>query len=85
MNSHRFLLAAAGSALLAAVLPSTAQAADLGDTLSSTAQTASAVGEEAGPVVEGVIGDKVNRKVNAAKGVVKGSTDAVKSGRELLS
>ncbi|MFF3750608.1 hypothetical protein ACFYYH_09130 [Streptomyces sp. NPDC002018] len=86
MNTHRFLLAAAaGSALLSALVPSAAQAADLGTTLSGTAKTASAVGGEAGPVVEGVIGDKVNKKVDAAKGVVKGSTDAVQSGRELIS
>ncbi|WP_046508562.1 hypothetical protein [Streptomyces odonnellii] len=84
MNTHRFLLAFAGSAFLTAVAPSAAHA-DLGDTLSSTAQTASAVGEEAGPVVEGVIGDKVGQKVKAAKGVVKGGADAMKSGRELLS
>ncbi|MFF5565419.1 hypothetical protein ACFY7Z_09860 [Streptomyces sp. NPDC012623] len=78
--------AAAGSALLAAVAP-VAQAApgDLGSTLNSTAQTAVAIGTEAKPVIDGVAGNKVNKKVGAVKSAVQAGTDAVKAGNDLLS
>lgn len=83
MNVRRILTtAAAGSALLAAVAPAAQAAqADFGTTLSSAAQTAATVGEKTKPVADGLVG----KKVTAAKGVVKGGSDAVKSGRELLS
>ncbi|MCX4549062.1 hypothetical protein OG204_21700 [Streptomyces sp. NBC_01387] len=84
MNVRRILTtAAAGSALLAAFAPA-AQAADLGGTLSSTAQTTAAIGEQAKPVAEGVVGDNVGKKVHAVKGAVQAGGDALKAGNELL-
>ncbi|MFE3827041.1 hypothetical protein [Streptomyces sp. NPDC059092] len=85
MNVQRILTAAAaGSALLAAVAPS-AQAFDLGSTLSGTAKTAAALGQEAKPVVQGVTGDKVGKKVGAVKKAVQAGTDAVQAGNELIN
>ncbi|MFJ2116298.1 MULTISPECIES: hypothetical protein [unclassified Streptomyces] len=88
MNVQRILTAvAAGSALLAAAAPA-AQAApafDLGGTLVSTAQTAAAVGSEAAPVLEGVTGGKVARKVGAVKDVVQAGADAAKATHDLVS
>ncbi|MFJ4919911.1 hypothetical protein [Streptomyces sp. NPDC088725] len=84
MNMYRFLAtAAAGSALLAVVTPS-AQALDLGNTLSGTAKTTSAVGSQAAPVVDQVLGDTAGKKVTALKGVVKGAGDTVKSANDLM-
>ncbi|WP_150130441.1 hypothetical protein [Streptomyces sp. 150FB] len=84
MNMYRFLAtAAAGSALLAVVAPS-AQALDLGSTLSSTAKTATVAGEKAKPVVDQVLGDTAGKKVAAVKGVLKGGSDVVKNGNALL-
>lgn len=82
MNVRRILFtAAAGSALLAAVAPAAQAAqADFGTTLSSAAQTAAAVGEEAKPVADGALG----KKVGAVKGVVKGGSDVVRHGQDLL-
>lgn len=71
--------AAAGSAFLAALSPS-AQALDFGGTLSGAAQTAAAAGGEVEPVADGALGDKAA----AVQGVVKGSTQVVKSGNDLL-
>ncbi|GAA1149069.1 hypothetical protein GCM10009654_00290 [Streptomyces hebeiensis] len=87
MNLYRILTtAAAGSALLAAVAPSAqaAQALDLGGTLSGTARTAATVGERAKPVAEQLLGDKVQKKVGAVKGVVQAGSDAVKAGNDLV-
>ncbi|AXG76493.1 hypothetical protein DVK44_01040 [Streptomyces paludis] len=87
MNVQRILTAAAaGSALLAAIAPvaQAAQQADLGSTLSGTAQTAAALGTEAKPVVDALAGDKVNKKVGAVKSAVKAGSDAVKAGNDLL-
>ncbi|MER8069244.1 MULTISPECIES: hypothetical protein [unclassified Streptomyces] len=85
MNAYRFLTAAAaGSALLAAVAPA-AQAVEFGSTLSSAAQTAATVGTKAEPVVEGVLGNKVDKKVGAVKGAVKAGADAVKAGNDLIN
>ncbi|MEV7086001.1 hypothetical protein AB0O07_08915 [Streptomyces sp. NPDC093085] len=85
MNVQRILTAAAaGSALLAAVAPS-AHALDLGSTLNSTAQTATAVGEQAKPVVQGAVGDKVGKKVGAVKKAVQAGADAVQAGNELIN
>jgi hypothetical protein len=85
MNVQRILTAAAvGSALLAATAPS-AQALDLAGTLSGTAQSATALGNEAKPVLDGVAGDKVARKVGAVKKAVQAGTDAVQAGNELIN
>ncbi|MCX4724700.1 hypothetical protein OG372_20900 [Streptomyces sp. NBC_01020] len=85
MNVRRILTtAAAGSALLAAFAPA-AQASSLGGTLSDTAQTTAAVGEQAKPIAKSVVGNNVGKKVHAVKGAAKAGGDALKAGNELLS
>ncbi|WP_405778190.1 hypothetical protein [Streptomyces sp. NBC_00859] len=85
MNVRRILTtAAAGSAILAAFAPA-AQANDLGGTISDTAQTTAAVGEQAKPIAQSVVGNSLGKKVHAVKGAAKAGGDALKAGNELLS
>ncbi|MFD9795527.1 hypothetical protein ACFWXK_31765 [Streptomyces sp. NPDC059070] len=85
MNVCRVLsTAVVGSALVAAMAPA-AQALDIGRTLSSAAQTASAAGEQAKPVAEGIVGNHLNKRVKAVGDAVQAGNDAAKAGRELVS
>ncbi|MFI0895089.1 hypothetical protein [Streptomyces sp. NPDC020983] len=90
MNVRRFLSkAAAGSVLLAAATSATAatsasaQAPDLGSTLSGTAVTAQTVGEQAAGGLVAQSG--VAKKVGAVKKAVQAGTDAVNAGNELVN
>jgi hypothetical protein len=89
MNVRRFLSkAAAGSVLLAAATSATAaaQAADLGSTLSGTAVTAQAAGQQATTATQGVLAQSgVGHKVGAVKKAVKAGSDAVSAGNELVN
>ncbi len=90
MNARRILTTAAGSFLLAAsataAAAGAAQAADLGGTLTSTALTASAVGEQAAPVAQGVAQETgVGQKVAAVKNAVQAGSDAVAAGNQLVN
>jgi hypothetical protein len=77
--------AAAGSFLLAAAAPAV-QAADLGSTLSSTALTAQAAGQQAGRSTSGVMDQSgVGKKVTAVKRAVRAGTDAVSAGKQLVN
>ncbi|WP_371657207.1 MULTISPECIES: hypothetical protein [unclassified Streptomyces] len=69
---------------MAAVAPS-AQAFDLGRTISSAAQTASVAGQKAKPVAEGIVGPNLNKRVKAVGDAVKAGTDAAKAGHDLVS
>ncbi|WP_143676651.1 hypothetical protein [Streptomyces sp. TLI_146] len=69
---------------MAAMAPS-AQAFDLGRTISSAAQTAAVAGQKAKPVAEGIVGPHFDKKVKAAGDAVKAGTDAVKAGHDLVS
>ncbi|MEU1075203.1 MULTISPECIES: hypothetical protein [unclassified Streptomyces] len=62
-----------------------AQALDIGRTISGAALTASAAGRQVKPVTEGVVGRNLDKRVNAAKKAVKAGSDAVEAGRELTS
>ena len=89
MNVSRILsTAAVGSFLLAAGAPAAMAAegsADLGSTLSSTAITASAAGQQAKGATSSVLGEyKVDRKVSDVKNVVQAGTDAVNAGNDLV-
>lgn len=81
MNVRRILSkAAAGSVLLAAATSATAaaQAAELGSTLSGTAVTAQAAGEQATTATQGVLGQSgVGQKVSAVRKAVQAGSDAV--------
>ncbi|WP_433890679.1 hypothetical protein [Streptomyces sp. CA-111067] len=90
MNGSRILTsAAAGTFLLtaaASAAPAVAQAADLGSTLSSTAVTAAAAGQQAKGATSSVLGEyKVDQKVGAVKHAVQAGTDAVSAGNELVN
>lgn len=89
MNVRRILSkAAAGSVLLAAATSATAvaQAADLGSTLSGTAVTAQAAGEQAGTATQGLLEQSgVSKKVGAVKNAVQAGTDAVNAGNQLVN
>lgn len=86
MNVCRILTtAAAGSFLLAAAAP-VAQAADLSSTLTSTAVTAQAAGEQAGTATSGALQETgVSQKVSAVKKAVRAGADAVSAGNELVN
>lgn len=89
MNVSRILTSAAvGSFLVAAAAPAAMAAehsADLGSTLSSTAITASAAGQQAKSATSSVLGEyKVDRKVQDVKSVVQAGTDAVNAGNDLV-
>lgn len=89
MNVSRILTSAAvGSFLVAAGAPAAMaaqQSADLGSTLSSTAITASAAGQQAKSATSSVLGEyKVDRKVSDVKSVVQAGTDAVNAGNDLV-
>ncbi|MYV54463.1 hypothetical protein GT042_18525 [Streptomyces sp. SID3212] len=80
MNMRRFLTAAAaGSALLAIVVPA-AHAVDLGNTLDGAARAAGAVAGE-----EGEHRPDLGEKVNAAEGMVRGGAAVVKSANDLVN
>ncbi|MDJ0343396.1 hypothetical protein QMK19_19450 [Streptomyces sp. H10-C2] len=85
MNVRRILtVAAASSALLAAAAPG-ARALDFGGTLSSTAVTAQSASEQAKSTAQGVIGDKLDKKVGSVKDTVKAGQDAMRAGNNLVS
>jgi hypothetical protein len=89
MNVSRILTtAAAGSFVLAAAAPAAmaaGESADLGSTLSSTAITASAAGEQAKGATASVLGDyKVGQKVQDVKNVAQAGTDAVNATNDLV-
>jgi hypothetical protein len=89
MNASRILTtAAAGSFLLAAAAPAAMAAdesANLGSTLSSTAITASAAGEQAKGATASVLGDyKVDQKVQDVRDVAQAGTDAVTAANDLV-
>lgn len=89
MNVRRFLSkAAAGSVLLTAATSATAaaQAADLGNTLSSTAVTARDTGAQATTTTQGVLAQSgVGKKVTAVKKAVQAGSDAVRAGNEIVN
>ncbi|MEU5436029.1 hypothetical protein AB0G73_21980 [Streptomyces sp. NPDC020719] len=62
-----------------------AQALDLGRTISSAAHTATVAGEQAKPVAEQIVGHNLNKRVKAVGEAVRAGTDAAKAGHELLS
>lgn len=62
-----------------------AQAFDLGRTMSGAAQTASVAGQRAKPVAEGIGGPHLNKRVKAVGDAVKAGTDAAKAGHGLVS
>lgn len=83
MNVRRILTAAAAStALLAAAAP--CAQADFGGTLSGTAQAAATTGQKAKAAAQGVVGDKLDKKVGAVKDTVKAGKDAVKAGKDAM-
>lgn len=89
MNVSRILTtAAASSFLIAAGAPvalAAGESADLGSTLSSTAITASAAGQQAKDATSSVLGDyKVNQKVQDVKDVAQAGTDAVHATNDLV-
>jgi hypothetical protein len=86
MNAFRILTtAAAGSFLLAAAAPAV-QAADLGSTLTSTAVTAQAAGEQAGGATSGVLQSSgVGPRVTAVKNAVQAGSDAVSAGNQIVN
>jgi hypothetical protein len=89
MNVRRILSkAAAGSVLLAAAssATATAQAASLGSTLSGTAVTAQAAGEQAGKATQGLLQQSgVAKKVGAVNRAVQAGAAAVSAGNELVN
>ncbi|MFK8910870.1 hypothetical protein [Streptomyces sp. YS-3] len=62
-----------------------AQALDIGRTISSAAHTATVAGEQAKPVADGVVGHSLNKRVKAIKDAVKAGTDAAEAGHNLVS
>jgi hypothetical protein len=85
MNVCRILTtAAAGSFLPAATATTAAQAVDLGSTLTSTALTAQAVGEQAAPVAHGVAQETgVGQQVAAVNNAVQSGAAAVSVGNQI--
>ncbi|MFD9486199.1 hypothetical protein ACFWBX_19880 [Streptomyces sp. NPDC059991] len=69
---------------MAAMAPS-AQAFDLGRTISSATQTASVAGQRAKPVAEGIAGPNLNKRVKAVGDAVKAGTDAAKARHNQVS
>ncbi|GAA0616907.1 hypothetical protein [Streptomyces crystallinus] len=62
-----------------------AQALDLGRTISSAAHTATVAGTQAKPVAQQIVGDKLDKRVQAVKNAVKAGTDAAQAGHDLVS
>lgn len=76
-------VAAAGSALVAVAAPS-AQALDLGNSLSGGAKSAGMATRNALPVVQGAIGGKVGEKVQDVQKTIQGGSDAVAGVNDLV-
>ena len=77
-------LVAASSALVSVAAPS-AQALDLGNSLSGTAQSAGTATRDTVPVAQSLIGGKVGEKVQAVQKTIQGGSDAVSGVNDLVS
>jgi hypothetical protein len=77
-------IAAASSAIIAAVAPS-AQAVDLGSALSGTAKSAGTATRNAVPAAQNIIGGKVGEKVQDVQKTIQGGTEAVSGVNDLVS
>ena len=77
-------LVAASSALVSVAAPS-AQALDLGNSLSGTARSAGTAARNTVPVAQNLIGGKVGEKVQAVQKTIQGSSDAVSGVNDLVS
>ncbi|WP_328537355.1 hypothetical protein [Streptomyces sp. NBC_00344] len=84
MNVRRILTAAAAASALVAAIAPVAQASDLDGTLGRAASTASAVGDQAKPVTDSVVGKKIGTKVRAVKRAASAGGDVLKAGNELV-